>query len=76
MPGDPEECREHAKHCQEIADAAQSPMVKARYEFLAHTWLRLANDLCQAKALLEHWGDPKLPNRAKPWGDSPDKKTG
>ena len=61
MPGDPKECREHAKHCQELADAAPSPMAKARFEDLAQTWLRLACDLEHAKALLEHWGNPKLP---------------
>jgi hypothetical protein len=60
MPGDPKECREHAKHCQEMADAAQSPLAKARFEDLARTWLRLASDLEHAKALVENWGDPKL----------------
>jgi hypothetical protein len=60
MPGDPKECREHAKNCQELADAAPSPMAKARFEELAQAWLRLASDLEHAKALVEHWGDPKL----------------
>ena len=60
MPGDPKECREHAKNCQEMADAAPSAMAKARFEELAQTWLRLASDLEHAKALVEHWGDPKL----------------
>jgi hypothetical protein len=61
MPGDPKECREHAKHCQELADAAPSPLAKVRYEELAVAWLRLANDLEHAKALLEHWGKSELP---------------
>ena len=61
MPGDPKECREHAKRCLELAEAAPSLISKIRFEGLAHTWLRLANDLEHAKALLEHWGDPKLP---------------
>jgi hypothetical protein len=61
MPGDPAECREHAKHCQQMADAAPSTMAKARFEELAQTWTRLAHDLESATALLEHWGDPKLP---------------
>jgi hypothetical protein len=61
MPGDPKECRQHAKHCQELADAAPSQLTKARFEELAQTWLRLATDLEHAKALLEAWGDPKLP---------------
>ena len=57
MPGEPKECREHAKRCQEMADAAPSPMAK-RFEELAQTWLRLASDLEHAKALVEHRGGP------------------
>ena len=60
MPGDPKECREHAKNCRAMADAAVSPMAKARFEELAQTWTRLANDLEHAKALVKHWGDPKI----------------
>ena len=60
MPGDPKECREHAKNCRDMAEAAVSPMAKARFEDLARTWTRLANDLEHAKALVEHWGDPKI----------------
>ena len=62
MPGDPKECREHAKNCRSMADAAVSPMAKARFEDLARTWIRLANDLEHAKALVEHWGDPMRSN--------------
>ena len=61
MPGNPKECREHAKCCLELAESAPSLIAKMRFEGLAHSWLRLANDLEHAKALLEHWGDPKLP---------------
>ena len=61
MPGDPEECRKHAKCCLEMAKSAPSLISKTRFEGLAHTWLRLANDLEHAKALVEHWGEPKLP---------------
>jgi hypothetical protein len=56
MPGDPKECREHAKHCLKLADEARLPFHEARFEDLAHKWLRLANDLERAKALVEHWG--------------------
>jgi hypothetical protein len=48
-------------------------MAKARFEELARTWIRLANDLEHAKALVEHWGDPEIrksgcvqPKRAVP----------
>jgi len=64
MPGDPKECREHAKRCQEIADAAQADFHKAHFEHLAQMWIRLANDLERGKALLEHWGNPDLSKRA------------
>ena len=60
MPGDPKECREHAKCCLELAQSAPSLIAKLRYEGLAHTWLRLASDLEQANALVEQWGDPKF----------------
>lgn len=59
MPGDPKECREHAKRCLEMADEAPSQLAKARFEELAQTWLRLASDLEHAKALVENWGKSK-----------------
>ena len=55
MPGDPEECRERAKHCQEMADAASSTDAKELFENLAETWKRIANDNAHTKALLENW---------------------
>ena len=61
MPGDPNECREHAEQCLELA--SKSPplsLSRTRFEELAQTWLRLAKDLEHAKALLEYWGDPKF----------------
>jgi hypothetical protein len=61
MPGDPKECREHAKNCLKMAADSTSPLAKAQFEDLAQTWLRLATDLERAKALVEHWGEPKLP---------------
>ncbi len=60
MPGEPKECREHAKQCLELAEAARLPFHKARFEDLAKTWIRLANDLERAKALVEHWADPNF----------------
>jgi hypothetical protein len=55
MPGDPKECREHAKNCLRRSTESPSPLAKARFEELAKTWMRLATDLEQAKALVEHW---------------------
>jgi hypothetical protein len=56
MPGDPSECREHAKSCLQLAAEAHSSQSKETFESLAETWLRLAADLEQARALLEEWG--------------------
>jgi hypothetical protein len=55
MPGDPKECREHAKHCLELAAQTASPLAKARFEDLAQTWARLATDIERTKALVAHW---------------------
>ena len=57
MPGDPRECREHARHCAEIAASASTPLVRENFLALAETWSRLARDLETSKALLESWGD-------------------
>jgi len=60
MPGDPKECREHAKRCLDLASEAPiSSLARARFEELARTWIRLARDLERTKALLESWGDSK-----------------
>jgi hypothetical protein len=52
MPGDPEECRKHATNCRDMAEATVSPLAKARFEELARTWIRLANDLEQVRRWL------------------------
>ena len=38
MPGNPKECREHARCCLEHAAAATSPLVKDNFLTLAQTW--------------------------------------
>ena len=61
MFGNPQECREHAKDCLELAsEAPPSSLARARFKELGRTWIRLATDLERADALLKHWGDPKL----------------
>jgi hypothetical protein len=57
MPGDPKECREHAKNCLRLAAESPSPLAKARFEDLANTWMKLATDLEQTKALVDHWNN-------------------
>ena len=45
MPGDPAECREHAKTCMKFADSATRADAREVFEDLARTWLQLACDL-------------------------------
>jgi hypothetical protein len=63
MPGDPSECREHAKNCLRLAAEANNQQAKETFESLVETWLRLAADLEAAKALLKQWGStPQKPS--------------
>jgi hypothetical protein len=59
MTGNPQECREHAKKCLEKARAAETLLVMTNFESLAHTWLRLAQDLERAEALVARLKAPK-----------------
>ena len=45
MPGDPEECREHAKRCWALAGEARNPVLRESLTDLAQRWSRLAVDL-------------------------------
>jgi hypothetical protein len=53
MSGNTKECREHGKQCLERAKTAPSLLLAKRFEGLAHSWLRLANDLERADALVQ-----------------------
>lgn len=52
MPGDPRECREHAKCCLKQAAAAASPVVRENFLKLAQSWMRLARELEATERLL------------------------
>jgi len=56
MPGNPHECRKHAKTCLKLAEEATLPEVKPRFEALAQRWLEIASDLEATMALLAEWG--------------------
>ena len=71
MPGDPNECREHAKNCYRLAAEANTQEAKERFEKLAHTWMVLATDLEAAKSLIEAWGDPIRYHSAMPMSQAP-----
>jgi hypothetical protein len=63
MPGDPKECRQHALTCMRIARTSASPQAREQFENLAHTWLRLAAELEQARAFLDALDDDTEPKR-------------
>lgn len=49
VPGDPKDCREHAKNCLRLTGRAPSAARQGtRFEDLAKTWMLLATDLEQA----------------------------
>jgi hypothetical protein len=53
MPGDPKECRQHAERCAELARLASRPEARDQFLSLQMTWIRLASELDQARALIE-----------------------
>lgn len=56
MPGNPHECREHAKNCLRLAEEAKTPEARAHFEGLAKRWMELATDLDFTHKLLEEMG--------------------
>ena len=53
MPGDPKECRQHAERCAELARLARSVEDRDWFLALQMTWIRLAMELDQARALIK-----------------------
>jgi ribosome-binding factor A len=53
MPGDPKECRQHARRCAELASIATTPEARDQFLSLQMSWIRLAADLEQAKAFID-----------------------
>jgi hypothetical protein len=53
MPGDPKECRQHARRCAELASIATTPEARDQFLSLQMSWMRLAADLEQAKAFID-----------------------
>ena len=52
MPGDPKECREHARRCAELASVATTPETREQFISLQQSWMRLAADLENAQAFI------------------------
>src|SRR4029079_7617836 len=51
MSGNPKECREHARECLKKARSATSQPLMAKFQTLAHSWVRLADDLERAETV-------------------------
>jgi hypothetical protein len=64
MPGDPKECREHAKRCLQLADETTNPALKDSLIEISTQWLRLAADLDRTWLLLAEFGEPRLQGSA------------
>jgi hypothetical protein len=56
MPGDPKECREHAKRCLELASETNDLRLKESLTDLAKRWASIAMDLEGTRALLAEAG--------------------
>jgi len=59
MPGDPNECRQNAANCAELARAA-APSEREAFLALAATWKRLAAEFEADARLLQALGDLHL----------------
>jgi len=66
MPGDPQDCLEHATNCKRLAEDADSPETKEHFLRLAKQWENLAAELEATKSLVETIlaiGSPKRGSR-------------
>jgi len=56
MPGDPDECRLHARRCADLAAGAKTPQLRKMLTDLSRSWSQLAVQLEATEALLHHYG--------------------
>ena len=61
MPGNPEECRDNANCCRQLAETATGVTARQTFLNLADTWDRLASELEKAQAFLQSIEETKLP---------------
>ena len=59
MPGDPKQCREHAKRCWALASEVTNPVVKESLTDAAQRWALLATELETIHSLLEALEEPE-----------------
>jgi hypothetical protein len=53
MPGNPEECRQHALECVRLAQTSATPQARNHFAKLARTWVSLAEELERNRAFLD-----------------------
>jgi hypothetical protein len=53
VPGDPQQCRRHARNCIELAEHATSSEGRATLKNLADHWIKLAAELESAQTFLD-----------------------
>jgi hypothetical protein len=53
MLGDPNECRLHGRRCAELVEAAKTQQLKTTLLDLSKNWIKLAESLATAQALLD-----------------------
>ena len=56
MPGDPQDCLEHATNCKRLAEDADSSQAKEHFLRLAIQWEKLAAELEATNAVKELGG--------------------
>jgi hypothetical protein len=54
MPGNPEECRQHALACVRLAQTSATPQARDHFAKLARSWIKLAEDLERGRAFLDN----------------------
>jgi hypothetical protein len=59
MPGDPKQCREHAKRCWALASEISNPVLKESLTDVAQRWAVLAAELETMHSLLEALEEPE-----------------
>jgi hypothetical protein len=63
LPGNPEECRQHALACVRLAQTSATPQGRDHFAKLARTWIRLAEDLEKNQAFLSEVSDETEPDK-------------
>jgi hypothetical protein len=66
MPGDPKQCREHAKKCADMASKATNPQHKQLLTNLAQSWTKIALELERSLALMDAYPPPRAGDGASP----------